>query len=46
MKAIPDPVGSFNIIVSIVVNDPGDLLHSVQEDGLDVFKTEVVPDVC
>jgi hypothetical protein len=39
MKAIPDSVCSFNIILSIVVNGPGKPLPPVQEDNLDVFKS-------
>jgi hypothetical protein len=47
MRAIPDPVGSFNIILFIVVNDPREpLRHPVQEDGIDVFKSEVIPYFC
>jgi hypothetical protein len=46
MRAIPDPVGSFNIILSIVVNSSGEPLHPVQEDDLDVFKKEVISDIC
>jgi hypothetical protein len=46
MPAIRDPIGSFNIILSIVVNDSGEPLHPIQEDSLDVFKSEVIPDIC
>jgi hypothetical protein len=46
MKVIPDPVGSFNIIVSVVANDSGEPLHPVQEDGPEVLKSEIIPDVC
>jgi hypothetical protein len=46
MRAIPNPVGLFNIILSIVVNGLGIPFHPVQEDGMDVFKSEIIPDVC
>jgi hypothetical protein len=46
MSAIRDPIRSFNIMLFVVVNDPGEPLHPVQEDSLDVFKSEVIPDIC
>jgi hypothetical protein len=46
LRAIPDPVSSFNIKLSIVVNESEQPLGPVQEDGPDVFKSRVIPDVC
>jgi hypothetical protein len=33
-------------MLSIVVNDLGEPLHPIQEESLDVFKSEVIPDMC
>jgi hypothetical protein len=44
LRAITDSVGSFNIILSVIVNDPGEPLQSVQEDRLYIFKSEVIRD--
>jgi hypothetical protein len=45
VRAIAYQFAWLNIILSIIVNNPGEPLPPVQEDGLDVFKSEAIPDL-
>jgi hypothetical protein len=36
----------FNIVLSLVLNDPTKAFHPIEEDGLEVFECLVFPDGC